>query len=67
MEPYLDIGFYLTISYFLLLLVFFPLANIFDRFIYDVYMYSSFKSGNKIGLKNYYAKEFTSTSFKKKF
>jgi quinol-cytochrome oxidoreductase complex cytochrome b subunit len=69
MEPYLDIGLGLTISYFFILLVLFPIANFFDRFIYDVYLYSDLKKNNKDDSKYYYDIEFTTSkiSSKKKF
>ena len=69
MEPYLDIGLGLTISYFFILLVLFPIANFFDRFIYDVYLYSDLKKNNKDDFKYYYDIEFTTSkiSSKKKF
>lgn len=51
-DPYINIGFYLTIFYFFTLLVLFPLANWFDFFLYDVYLLQSkqeiyFKNNSK--------------------
>lgn len=43
-SPYLEIGQFLTVSYFSLVFLFFPLNNFFEKLIYNVYVWR----GNRI-------------------
>jgi len=37
-SPYLEIGQFLTVSYFSLVFILFPLNNVFEKLVYDVYV-----------------------------